>query len=60
MNALKFVPSAEWWTLSLSAGVYGGWPFPGLTFELRWSRAGQSMRKRQAWTWHQMSFEGFN
>lgn len=34
MNSLKFVPSAQWWSWSLSAGVCGDRPFPRLTFEL--------------------------
>lgn len=45
MKSLKFVPSAQWWWSSLSAGVCGGRPFPWLTFELGGAEQDRAQRK---------------
>lgn len=57
MNPLKIVPSAQWWWLSLSAGVHDASPF--LDLPLSWGGAEQDRAWAKGRTWQQSSCEGF-
>lgn len=52
MNPLKIVPSAQWWWLSLSAGVHDASPF--LDLPLSWGGAEQDRARAKGRTWHHL------